>query len=198
MPVLLSSAYLAPVEYYRLLAGRRVFIETADHYVKQTYRNRCRIATANGVQTLSIPVEKSCQCPMRDVRIADHGEWQHLHWQALVSAYNSSPFFEYYADDFRPFYERKMRFLLDFNTQLQSLVCRLLGIAPDITFSDTYEHPADVWDLRDAIHPKKAPISGVVQPYYQVFGQKYGFQAHLSVVDLLFNMGPEGLFVLVG
>ena len=202
MTVLLSTAYLAPVEYYRMLANAgEVIIETADNYVKQTYRNRCVIASANGLQTLSIPVVKpdSPKCLTKDIRIADHGAWRHLHWNAIVSAYNSSPFFEYYADDFRPFYEKKIEFLFDFNEQLRELVCSLLDLVPQLTYSTEYIrtlHREDVWDLRENIHPKKPPVSQDFPPYYQVFEQKWGFQANVSIVDLLFNMGTEAIFGL--
>jgi hypothetical protein len=203
MPILLSTAYLAPVAYYRMLAkGEPVVIEAADHYVKQTYRNRCIIASANGLQTLSIPIVKpdSPKCLTRDIRIADHGRWPHLHWNALVAAYRSSPFFEYYADDFHPFYEKKTTFLFDFNEQLSTLVCSLLKMEPALTYSTHYllAPPADVQDLREAIHPKKAPLfpPDRVRPYYQVFAPKYGFQAEVSIIDLLCNLGPEAVFVL--
>ena len=103
MTVYLSSAYLAPVEYYtKLLAYGQV-------YIKQTYRNRCTIAAPDGALALSIPTVKpdTLKCPMRDIRISDHGNWRHLHWNAIESAYNHTPFFEYYKDDFRPFYEKR-------------------------------------------------------------------------------------------
>lgn len=102
--VFLSSAYLAPVEYYtKLLAYDKVFIEQHDHYMKQTYRNRCTIAAPDGELALSIPTVKpdTLKCPMRDIRISDHGNWRHLHWNAIESAYNHTPFFEYYKDDFQ-------------------------------------------------------------------------------------------------
>jgi hypothetical protein len=200
MTVRLSTAYLAPVEYYCLLANAgAVVIETVDNYVKQTYRNRCVIASANGLQTLSIPIVKpdSPKCLMKDIRIAEHGEWRHLHWNALVAAYNSSPFFEYYADDFRPFYEKKIEFLFDFNEQLRALVCSLLDITPQITYSTEYGLlQPDEQDWREAIHPKKPPVTQNFLPYYQVFEQKLDFQPNLSIVDLLFNMGPEAIFAL--
>ena len=110
MTVYLSSAYLAPVEYYtKLLAYGQVYIEQHDHYTKQTYRNRCTIAAPDGALALSIPTVKpdTLKCPMRDIRISDHGNWRHLHWNAIESAYNHTPFFEYYKDDFRPFYEKR-------------------------------------------------------------------------------------------
>ena len=103
MTVYLSSAYLAPVEYYtKLLAYDHIYIEQYDHYTKQTYRNRCTIAAPDGELALSIPTVKpnTPKCPMRDIRISDHGNWRHLHWNAIESAYNHTPFFEYYKDDF--------------------------------------------------------------------------------------------------
>ena len=112
--VLLSSTYFGPVQWYQKLNRYDVcFIESHDNYVKQTYRNRCNIAMTNGVQVLSIPVEKydSLKCPMRDIRISDHANWRHLHWNALQSAYGDSPFFEYYADDLHPFFTKKWTFL---------------------------------------------------------------------------------------
>ena len=112
--VYLTSAYLAPVSYYaKLFAADKAYIERYDNYVKQTYRNRCVIAAADGPLALTIPTEKSdsLKCPMKDIRISDHGNWRHMHWNALVSNYRNSAFFEYYADDFRVFYEKKYPFL---------------------------------------------------------------------------------------
>jgi hypothetical protein len=199
--MILTTAYLAPVEYYiQLNRGPHVVIEKQDNYIKQTYRNRCVIASTNGLQTLSIPIVKpdSPKCPTRDIRIAGHGNWRHLHWHAIVSAYNSTPFFEYYADDFRPFYEKEYDFLFDFNEQLRELVCSLLDISPSVSYSSEYitEIKPDELDLRETIHPKKTSFSNDFKPYYQVFENKYGFQANLSIIDLLFNMGPEAVLYL--
>ena len=100
-----------------------IYMEREENYIKQTYRNRCVLAAANGPLTLSVPIVKpdELKCPTKDIRISDHGNWRHLHWNALVSAYNMSPFFEYYADDFAPFYERRFTFLFDFNEALRLL-----------------------------------------------------------------------------
>ena len=199
--MLLSTVYLAPVEYYMQLANaEHIVIEKQENYIKQTYRNRCIIASANGLQTLSIPIERSetLKCLTKDIKIADHGNWRHLHWNAIVSAYNSSPFFEYYEDNFRPFYEKKPIFLFDFNEQLRELICRLLDISPNISYSSEYIaqiEPAGL-DLRELIHPKKESVIKNFQPYYQVFESKFGFQANLSIIDLLFNMGPEAILKL--
>ncbi len=199
---LLSTAYLAPVAYYsQFFKYDRVIIEQYCNYIKQTYRNRCTIATTNGLLSLSIPVEKSDSPKIftKDVRIASHGNWQHLHWNAILSAYNSSPFFEYYMDDFIPFYEKKYNFLFDFNEDLRRLIFQLLDYEPEVTYSGEYL-PEALFDFRGSIHPKKDYISSgeiyTPQPYYQVFQEKFGFQPNLSIVDLLFNMGPESVFYL--
>ena len=203
--VYLSSAYLAPIEYYtKLLTYDKIYVEQYDHYIKQTYRNRCHIAAPDGVLALSVPTVKpdSLKCPLRDIRISDHGNWRHLHWNALESAYNHTPFFEYYKDDFRPFYEQKYEFLADFNEALCRLICSLIDFAPHIERTTAYhmasEHEPD--DFRERIHPKKEyrteDPSFYPVPYYQVFQERLGFLPNLSIVDLLFNMGPESLLVL--
>jgi len=173
-------------------------VEQHDNYIKQTYRNRCRIVTANGIMDLSIPVQKSeKKCQMKDIRISYSDNWQQTHWRAIESAYSSSPFFEYYRDDFEPFYRIKKEFLIDLNTELQSLILELIDISTPVTFTTEYKNslPEKELDLRDFFHPKKEyPYQ--LNPYYQVFGQKFGFQKDLSIIDLLFNMGPEAVFYL--
>ena len=167
--------------------------------MKQTYRNRCVIATTNGLQALTIPIEKPAQdkCLMRDVRISYHGNWRHLHWNALCSAYGERPFFEFYADDLRPFFERKYTFLYDFNMAITECMCSLLDIRPCL--KPTADYLKDVPnDFRDAIRPKH-PLPDAAftpQPYYQVYARKHGFLPNLSILDLLFNMGNESVFYL--
>ena len=189
---LLCSAYLPPVNFFTAIkSGGDVLIEQYDNYCKQTYRNRCRIATAGGIQTLTIPVVKSDSPKqlMKDVRISDHGDWRRQHWNALESAYMNSPFFMYYQDDFRPFYERRIEFLIDFNKQLTELILKLAGMDKKIKLTESYSRPSTgINDLRQLIDPQQTAQN---RPYWQVFKQKYGFQPNLSAVDLLFNMGPE-------
>ena len=191
---LLCLAYLPPVSFFTAIKnGGDVLIEQYDNYCKQTYRNRCVIATAAGKQTLTIPVVKpdGPKQLMKDVRISDHGDWRHQHWNALESAYMNSPFFMYYQDDFRPFYEKKYEFLLDFNIALTMRIMQLAGIKKQLKLTQSYMSQTDgTTDLRSIVEP------GVQEPetpktYWQVFKQKYGFLSNLSAVDLLFNMGPE-------
>ena len=171
----LSTAYLAPVSYYKTLCNRdHIIVEKCCNYVKQTYRNRCNIISANGLIPLSVPVIKpdTAKCLTRDIRISDHDNWQHMHWNAIVSAYGSSPFFEYYQDDIIPFFEKKLSgtFLFDLNESLRETICRLLEITPNVVYSDEYVDytGSETDDFRDVIHPKKEIDKRFhLQPYYQ-------------------------------
>lgn len=205
MNIYLSSAYLAPIQYYaKFVQGDRIFIEQNENYTKQSYRNRSMIVSANGPIPLSIPVVHSSSEKIltKDIRIADHGNWQHMHWNAIVSAYNSTPFFEYYQDDFYTFYHKKYSFLFDFNEELRILILGLLDIeSPVIEYTSEYKttFQDNELDMRDVIHPKKDlsldPFF-VSIPYYQVFEQKLGVVENMSIVDLLFNMGNESQLIL--
>ncbi len=205
---LLSTTYFGPVQWYQKLnSGDVTLIEAYENYCKQTYRNRCVIATANGIQALTVPVERPengdlNRCPIRDIRISDHGRWRQLHWNALQSAYSESPFFEYYADDLHPFFERRYDYLFDFNMEICHKVCELLDVRPELRLTDQYVKrdmlPEGTVDYRETIVPKRPLPDSSFQPrqYYQVFESRTGFLPNLSILDLLFNMGPEGIFFL--
>lgn len=201
MNVLLSTTYFGPVQWYqKLYRSDEVQIERYESFLKQTYRNRCLIATTQGVQALTVPVEHhNCQF-IRDLRISDHGNWRHLHWNALQSAYGESPFFEYYQDDIRPFFEKHWTFLFDFNEEIREKMCELIDIQPNVSSTSEFvaQHTDSIKDYRNVITPKHpVPDSDFVsKPYYQVYQQKNGFLPNLSILDLLFNMGPESIFYL--
>ena len=223
MKALLSTTYFGPVQWYqKLYRHEDVQIEQWESFQKQTYRNRCLIATTQGVQALTVPIERpSTVNQIKDIRISDHGNWRHLHWNALVSAYGESPFFEYYQDDIRPFFEKRRDYLFDFNEAIREKMCELLDIQPKVSFTEKFASKSTVnctlelcslategtqelstvnqtKDFREAIRPKH-PLPDPdfePKPYYQVYQQKHGFLPNLSILDLLFNMGPEGIFYL--
>ena len=221
MNVLLSTTYFGPIQWYqKLYRADEVWIERHETFQKQTYRNRCVIATTQGTQALTVPVERSnsqSSIPqfLKDVRISDHGNWRHLHWNALRSAYGDSPFFMYYEDDIRPFFERRWDYLFDFNEAIIEKMCELLDIQPNIHYTDQYLPSLDrerlrvgasagmgleegLLDCRNTITPKHpVPDPGFTpQRYYQVYEAKHGFLPNLSILDLLFNMGPESVLWL--
>lgn len=201
MPPVFTSAYLPPVASVLEMAGAsEVLIEQYDSYRKQTFRNRCVIAVADGTQTLSVPVEKGKPGQlMRDVRISGHGNWRHLHWNAISSAYMNSPFFLYYEDDFRAVYEKNHEFLIDFNLELLELVAGLIGLRMEFSFTEHFVNPAEMAasgsDFRWMDDPGTMRHIRM-KPYYQVFEDRNGFIPNLSIADLLFNMGPESLLYL--
>ena len=203
---LLQTTYFGPIQWYqKLYRYDQTLIEQYDSYQKQTYRNRCVIATANGLQALTVPVEhdtlniKNEILKVKDLRISDHNNWRRIHWNALQSAYNESPFFDYYADDIRLFFEKKYDFLVDFNEAIRQTVCNLLDIHPQVSYTtDFSRQPSDIDDYREVINAKHPQPDEDFQPrrYWQVFEGKHGFQANLSILDLLFNMGNEAVFYL--
>ena len=190
MSALLSSAYFAPIQWFQKLNQYDV----------------CLIEQ-HGLQTLSIPVEKfdNTKCEMCDVCISEHDNWRHQHWNALLSAYGESPFFEYYQDDIRPFFEKKWKFLFDFNVEITYMLCELLDLRPNfkptnrfIPIEKNNDFIGEYTDFREVIRPKHPLVDKdfVLKPYYQVYEQKIGFQPNLSILDLLFNMGNESIFYL--
>ena len=199
---LLQSTYFGPVQWYqKLYRYDSILIEQHDTYQKQTFRNRCVIATANGVQALTVPVEAAGEkCTMKEVRISDHNQWRRVHWNALQSAYSESPFFEYYQDDIRPFFEKKYDYLIDFNEAIRQKICELIDIEPKVEYTEEFisSTPSTIADYREVIHAKHPQPDADFTPmrYWQVFERKHGFQPNLSILDLLFNMGTESVFYL--
>ena len=139
MKALLSSTYFGPIQWYQKLNRYdECLIERHESFIKQTYRNRMIIPTTNGPLSLTIPTNHNTSLAMKDIRISDHANWRHVHWNALLSAYGESPFFEYYQDDIRPFYEKKYEFLFDFNMEITEKMIELLDIRPKISITDEY------------------------------------------------------------
>lgn len=186
----LHTTYFGPVSWYAAIAnGGGAAICDSEDYRKQTERNRCRIATANGVQLLTVPVTlppsaQGGKCPIRQVRISDHGNWRHLHWQALQAAYGMSPFFDYYADDLRPFFEKRWDYLFDYNMEITATMLRLLGINAEVTLT------------HDPVSLSCDDLGDNTVSYYQTFQRRHGFIPGMSILDLLCNEGPESVLKL--
>ena len=188
--VLLSTAYLPNVHYLsQVINFDTIVIEKHENFVKQTYRNRCDIATASGKLSLSIPLIKQADKELiSDKKISYAEDWQKQHWRTIVSAYKNSPYFEFFEDEFKPFYENQFEFLLDYNTQLLQTILHILRVKKQIEFTQTFElNPPQVIDLRNLSDIEKIDV--VVKSYYQVFADKIGFTPNVSCLDALFNIG---------
>ncbi len=201
---ILPLCYAAPIAYYHYLVNDSCSIEIHSSYQKQTYASRCYIATANGVETLTVPIEKGVgKSTIKETKIANSNSWQTAHYRAIVSAYSSSAFFEYFEPYICKFYNKKYNYLIDFDIELQNQILQLLNyndVSP--SYTDSYEHVlAQDNDLREVFSAKK-PFEGIEhiigKPYYQLFEHKHGFIPNLSVFDLLFNIGTEARVYLNG
>jgi hypothetical protein len=198
--ILLPLSYLGPLQLYcRYFENSRIIIEQYDSYQKQTYRNRSDIYAANGKLSLTIPVkhEKGMRHKVKDVKVDYETNWRKLHWKGIESAYNSSPYFEFYRDIFEPYYRKNFKFLIDLCLQLNDEVLQILNIQvkPDLTLEYVFQDDLlNTLDLRELIHPKRSYESDGrfrVVKYNQVFSEVHGFIPNLSILDLIFNMGPE-------
>lgn len=194
MNPIFSTAYLPPIEYFYFLSRENeISIEAAENYQKQSFRNRTLISSANGIQQLSIPIVQNHQkMPIKEVQIDYKTAWQRNHWKSITAAYNNSPFFLYYQDFLQPFYEKKIPFLLDYNTELLRVLLKLLKMETTIVFTEEFAEDwgAGILDLRAQIHPKRACNEGVtLRPYTQTFATEAAALPHLSVLDLLCNAG---------
>jgi hypothetical protein len=190
--VLLSTAYLPPAEYFSLIrAAGKVSIEKEENYIRQTYRNRCRILTPGGIMNLSVPVMKPVPKNLvKDIVIDYSKRWQQVHLRALKASYGRSPYYQYYSDGFEKIILKRQRFLLDLNTELLRECLNFLKIDHRISFTDSFAAPDDVKnDPRYSISPGK-PSGYRCKPYIQVFTTG-GFVPGLSILDILFNTGPD-------
>lgn len=205
-PCILSISYLGPIQYYSKLSfSNKVWIEQHENYCKQSFRNRCEIYGPNGLQQLVIPVKKenSLKIPIRKVRIDYKTDWQKNHLKSIETAYSSSPFFDFFIDELLPYYQKKdYENLFDFNFSLQKMVFDFLEIYPKINLTLSYQktESLEIDDFRETIHPKtrmrEVDNSFNDVPYDQVFKEKHGFIPNLSILDLIFNLGPASLSYL--
>lgn len=201
--VILSTAYLPPIQYFtKFIGNNKIVFDYHETFLKQSYRNRCTIFGANGLHDLSIPVIKpnGNRTQTKDIQLEHTTNWQQVHWKALVSAYMQSPFFEILEDEFKPYFTKKVKYLVDWNEQLLHQVAKSLDMALHFSLTDDYitAHEEE-YDFRNCISPKprlqKPDNTFVPKVYYQVFTERFGFQPNLSIIDLLFNAGPETVSV---
>jgi len=190
-----STALLPNIDYMAAFTqADNILLERHESYRKQSYRNRYSIAGPNGTQTLIIPVNKNGlhNCPIADLRISYDDNWQKLHWKTWETAYNSSPFFLYYKDDFKKIFDKNHSFLWDLNMEILSLILELLELDKNIELTNKFhKNYKNILDLREKISPKLPPNIKSYPSYYQVFMKNNGFIENLSVIDLLFNLGNE-------
>ena len=222
MPKLLSTAYFPPVSYFAAMAEEMeglsnrmdgssslelspsvVYIEACENYQKQSYRNRCRFYAADGVQALSFPIVHeggTHKLPISEIKVDYSTPWLQQHERAIVSAYRTSAYFEYYQDELFAILESRPERLLDLNMSLLRFFIEKTGLAVDLRLTEEFSKETTCDDLRETIHPKRpnailADI-GLEKPYFQVFSRKYGFKSDLSIMDLLFNEGPDSILYL--
>jgi len=191
-----ASNYLAPIEYYfHLINSNVITIDVYENFVKQSYRNRCCILSPNGVQNLTVPLVKARKRKLiKNMKISYDDNWRKMHWKSLEAAYRSSPYFEFYEDDFHPYYhEKKYKYLIDFNWDLEQKIIELLNIDIESTKSVKYiECEPTTTDFRNAFSPK-IETNLKFNEYIQVFGDRNGFTPNMSIVDILFNEGPNAV-----
>ena len=236
MPKLLTTAYFPPISYFAAMAqemggmvirpreGRRdgaapqlrpsvVYMEACENFQKQSYRNRCRFYGADGVQALQVPIVHeggTHKQPVSEIKIDWSKPWLLQHKRAIVSAYHTSAYFEYYQDELFSILDSHHDRLFDLNMDLIRFFIRKTGIAVDLRTTSEYSRDGIVTatdgthieceDLREVIHPKRPDTIledlNLKKPYFQVFTRKHGFQPNLSIMDLLFNEGPESILYL--
>jgi hypothetical protein len=194
--ILISSAYLPPIEYFSLiLQTDKVFIEREENYLKQTFRNRCYILSAHGQQILTIPVYLGSlhKTPIKDIRVDYSKRWQQVHLRAIIASYRSSPYFEFYFEDLEKIILKNHEFLLELNTELTESLLKILGMRITISYTTIFEPVGEADnDFRYKIAPKKESYF-VPKEYLRVFDNRHKLVHGMSVIDLIFNMGPEAV-----
>jgi len=195
--VVLPMFYLPPVAYFAELNKHKtdILIDKEEHFIKQTYRNRAHIYSPDGILALTVPVVKGAKVhtKAKDVKISYDFNWQRMHWMGLQNCYRRSAYFEFYEDSFAPFYHMRYDNLFDYNLEQLKLVIKLLKIKAEFKFTEDYEVSySERIDLRLSLNPKKNTQIDQ-KPYFQLFEERHGFLNNLSIVDLLFNQGPQAI-----
>jgi len=196
--ILLPTAYLPPISWMAaMLHSENIRIEIFETYPKQTYRNRCIIATSHGKFNLSVPVKKinGNHTMTKDIMVDNSKKWQLIHWRSIETAYSKSPYFLFYRDSLETIYHNTYEHLILLNQDLLNTISKLLGIdIKKITFTEVYFPEPKEFNLRNSFNPKSNPHSLLASPmprYIQTFEEIHGFLPDLSILDILFNLGPQ-------
>ena len=211
--MLLGIAWFPPVSYFALIAKGMVlspentipsvvYIEACENYQKQSWRNRCRILAADGPAYLNFPIvhEGSHELPITKIKVDYSTPWVLKTKRAIASAYESSAYFDYYKDELFSILDSRPETLFELDMRIIRFFLSKTGIAADIRLTDTFQPSSGVDDYREILHPKRPNTVlkdlGLEKPYFQVFARKYGFTSDLSIMDLLFNEGPDSILYL--
>jgi hypothetical protein len=197
MSIILPISYLPPVSWFSVfINNKNVLIEKQENYIKQTYRNRCRIISANGLIDLIIPIKHPHKkIKIDEVEISFAEDWQKNHWRSITSTYNNTPYFEFFQDELTSFYSTKINLLFEFNIELIKLILKLIKIKKEINFPDEFHENINP-DFRKIVSPKTQNKLFIPEPYEQVFSSKFSFVPDLSILDLLCMKGPETEYYL--
>lgn len=194
--ILLSTAYLPPAEYFKLISqAEEALIEREENYLKQSYRNRCYILSSHGPQPLTLPVYSGSlhKTPVRDIRIDYTKRWQHVHLGAITAAYGSSPYYLYYFENIEKIISKKINFLIDLNMELTESILKMVKLDTRLTYTKVFVPLGQSDnDFRYNLTPKKESHYSTKE-YMKVFDCGQNFRQRLSIIDLIFNTGPEAV-----
>ena len=192
MSQIFPTSYFGNLSYYsELIQEASIIFEAKEHFIKQTYRNRCEVLTGNGIQAISIPVirKNGSKTTIDDVEISNDTDWRKDHWKAIESAYSNSPYFDHYGLEVKELIYNQETNLLKFNEQIHKRICTWLGIATDYKFSNEYS------SISESTYQFKE--KELIKPYIQVFGDSNSFASNLSILDAIFCLGPMARKLIV-
>ena len=192
MSQIFPTSYFGNLSYYsELIQEASIIFEAKEHFIKQTYRNRCEVLTGNGIQAISIPVirKNGSKTAIYEVEISNDTDWRKDHWKAIESAYSNSPYFDHYGLEVKELIYNQETNLLKFNEQIHKRICTWLGIATDYKFSNEYS------SISESTYQFKE--KELIKPYIQVFGDSNSFASNLSILDAIFCLGPMARKLIV-